>query len=200
MAVTQPTATQIIAGRAALYVSALGTVLPYYAGSPGGWPPVFPAGWQAVGYTEKGVDLIYTPTLNPFTPDEEYSPVYDILKAEKAEVQVIIAEGTLDNYQRAVSASTLTDDATNKVRKTAVGSLPLTYLQLAFTSAAPPGPGVAGGATENPDGTLVVVPKAIAGSAISFDSSRQNVRLFNVKWECRKIAGQDLYDIFEYYH
>jgi hypothetical protein len=199
MSVSQPTATQIVAGPSQLYVAPVGTTAPYIAGSAGAWPPTFPAGWLPVGYTEKGVDLVYTPTLNPFTPDEEYSPVYDILKAEKAELNIVLAEATLENYQRAISASTLTDDATNKVRKASVGSLPLTYLTLAFTAPAPVGPG-APDASETPDGTLVIVPKVIAGSPITFAASRQSVRLFNVKWEARKIAGQDLYSVFEFYH
>src|ERR1700752_1396792 len=98
---SEPTATQIIAGPAVLYTAPLGTKLPTTA-SPATGPPTWPAGWQAAGYTEKGVDLIFTPNIKGFTPDEEAAVVYDILEAEKADISAVLWEATFENYKRAI--------------------------------------------------------------------------------------------------
>jgi hypothetical protein len=57
----EPTATQIIAGQALLYVAPVGTAGPAVTGTPAPWPPVWSGTWKAVGYTDKGVDEIYNP-------------------------------------------------------------------------------------------------------------------------------------------
>lgn len=193
---SEPTATQIIAGPATLYVAPLGTTLPATA-SPATWPPTWPAGWQAVGYTEKGVDLVFTPTVKPFTPDEEASAVYDILEAEKCDVSAILWEATIENYRNAISAHTNTDDG--KVRSLGTGTLTLTYVMVGYQGPAPASDSMTSPAT-TPHGRVIIVQKAIVTSAISLNMSRKDIQKFAVKWEARKIAGQDLYDLFEYYN
>jgi len=196
--VTQPTAQEIIAGPATLYVSPVGTALPaQLTTSPSAWPPVW-TGWTQLGYTEKGVDLITTPTIKPFTPDEVRSPVYDIAEAEKAELSVVLAQATLDNLSRAISASQLVNNAGAKLRTFSFGNFPLTYLQVAAQGPTPVDNDASG--TDTGDGIVAVFYKAITMAAVSLAMTRQSVRLFQVKWDARQITGKNLYDIFEVYH
>jgi hypothetical protein len=193
---SEPTATQIIAGPATLYVAAVGTTAPSTT-SPVTWPPVWPAGWQAVGYTEKGVDLVFTPNIKGFTPDEEAAPVYDILEAEKCDVSAILWEATLENYRTAISAQTYSDNGA--VRTVGTGTLSLSYVAIGFQGPAPVSDSMSSPAIA-PYGRVVIVQKAIVTSAISLNMSRKDIQKFSVKWEARKIAGQDLYDLYEFYH
>ncbi len=192
----EPTVTQLIAGPAAFYVAAVGTTLPATS-SPATWPPVWPAGWQAVGYTEKGVDLIYTPTIKGFTPDEEATEVYDVLEKQKAEISTVMWEATIENYNNFVSAGVFSDDGA--VRKLAVGGLVLRYSAVGFQGPAPIADSMSSPASV-PTGRLVIMQKAIVTSAVSLNMSRQDIQKFTVKFDARKIAGQDLYDLFEFYH
>ncbi len=192
----EPTVTQIIAGPATFYVAAVGTTLPATS-SPATWPPVWPAGWQAVGYTEKGVDLIYTPTIKGFTPDEEATEVYDVLEKQKAEISTVMWEATIENYNNFVSAGVFSDDGA--VRKLAVGGLVLRYSAVGFQGPAPIADSMSSPASV-PTGRLVIMQKAIVTSAVSLNMSRQDIQKFTVKFDARKIAGQDLYDLFEFYH
>jgi hypothetical protein len=193
---SEPTATQIIAGPATLYVAPVGTTLPATS-SPATWPPVWPAGWAKVGYTEKGVDFIYTPTIKGFTPDEEATEVYDILEKIKAEISTTLWEATIENYNTAISSGVFTDDGA--VRKLAVGGLVLRYLAIGFQGPAPVSDSMSSPAS-TPTGRVIIMQKAIVTSAVSVNMSRQDIQKFAVKWDARKIAGQDLYDLFEYYH
>lgn len=192
---SEPTATQIIAGPAVLYVAPVGTTPPATT-SPATWPPTWPAGWQAVGYTEKGVDLIFTPNVKGFTPDEEAAVVYDILEAEKADVSAILWEATIENYNTAVSAGTFADDG--KVRSLATGTLVLRYVAIGFQGPAPVSDSMSSPASD-PTGRVIIMQKAIVTSAINLNMSRKDIQKFSVKWEGRKIAGQPLYTLYEFY-
>lgn len=190
---SEPTATQITAGIAQLYLAPVGTTAPLVTGSPASYPPTL-TGWRQIGYTEKGVNSVYTPSIKGFTPDEEADPVYDILESEKFEISATLAEATVANYQAAISTGLLTNDTTSKVWKVGVGGLTLTYTALVILAPAPPGPSGAG-----VDGRLVYIPKAIVVSAISLDVTRKDIQKFAIKWEARKIAGADLYDFYDFY-
>ena len=193
---SEPTATQIIAGPAVLYIAPLGTTLPTTA-SPATWPPTWPAGWQAAGYTEKGVDLVFTPNIKGFTPDEEASVVYDILEAEKADISAVLWEATFENYKRAISVATTSDDGA--VRKLGTGTLAITYVMIGFQGPAPVSDSMSSPAS-SPDGRVIIFQKAVVTSSTSLNMSRKDIQKFSVKWEARKIAGQDLYDLYEFYH
>lgn len=190
---SEPTATQITAGIAQLYLAAVGTTAPTVTGSPATYPPTL-TGWRLVGYTEKGVDSVYTPSIKPFTPDEEADAVYDILDSEKFEVSATLAEATVANYAAAISTSTLTNDTTSKVWTVGVGGLTLAYTALVILAPAPPGPSGAG-----VSGRMLYIPKAIVSSAISVNVTRRDIQKFAIKWEARKIAGTDLYDLYDFY-
>jgi hypothetical protein len=195
---TQPTAQEITSGPSQIFVSPVWTALPtQLTTSPSTWPLTFPSPWRELGYTEKGVDLICTPTIKPFTPDEERSPVYDIPQAEKAELGVVVAQSILDNYALAVSAVALTT-VNARMRKLSHGNLALTYVQVAVVGPSPVDPDASG--TSVGDGVLAVFYKAISMAPITFGITRQNVRLFSLKWDARKLANQSLYDIYDIFH
>jgi hypothetical protein len=193
---SEPTSTHLIAGPATLYVAPVGTTPPSTS-SPATWPPTWGAGWQAVGYTEKGVDLVFTPTIKGFTPDEEAYSIYDIFESGKVDISAILWESTIENYNTAISAAVFTDGG--GIRKLAVGGLVLRYVAIGFQGPAPVSDAMSSPAS-SPDGRVVIMQKAIVTSAISLSMSRKDLQKFSVKWEARKIAGQDLYDVYEYYH
>lgn len=197
MPTTEPTAARVIAGAALLYVAPLGTTLPAVTGTPAAFPPTWPAGWNPVGYTDKGVDLVYTPTVKPYTPDEETSPIYDILSAEKVEISATLVEATLLNLQRAISACTVTNDATSKVNKLSVGSQALNYVMVGVQGPTPADTGE--GTAETGSGLIIVAQKALASSAITWAATKKDIRKYAVKFDLRKIAGVDLFDIWEFY-
>ena len=198
---SEPTATQLIAGPATLYIAPVGTTPPSTT-SPVVWPPVWPAAWTKVGYTEKGVDLIYTPTFKGFTPDEEASEVYDILEKQKAEISTILMEATFENYKNMLATAVITDSGPGgpgAVRQIAIGGLSINYIAVGFQGPAPVSDGMSSPASF-PTGRVVIVPKALMTSAVSINMSRQDIQKFTCKWDARKIANQDLYDLYEFYH
>lgn len=195
---SEPNVNQVIAGPAQLYSAPVGTAIPTAVStSPATWPPVWAAPWQRLGYTEKGVDLVFTPSIKGFTPDEEAFPIYDIFESAKCDVSAILWEATLENYNRALSASTFTDDGISK-RTVATGTTTLTYISIAFQGPAPATDTMSSPAT-TPLGRVLIVYKAIVTSAISLAMTRKDLQKFSCKWEARKIQGQDLYDLYEIY-
>lgn len=189
---SEPNNLNVIAGPALLYIAPVGTTPPPITGS-SEWPIVWPVGWIPIGYTDSGVDFTYTPTLKSFTPDEESSPVYDILQAEKFEVAATLAEPLMSVYNSAISASAITTDAVNGVIDVNAGSLPLNYVAVGVQ-----GPAPAQSSTTPAKGRMLIVQKAIAGSPISYKMQRKDVVKFAVKWEARKITGQNLFDLYEF--
>jgi hypothetical protein len=194
----EPLATRIIAGPALLYVAPLASTLPTVTGSPAVWPPTWPAAWIPVGYTDKGVDVVYTPTVKPYTPDEETFSVYDVLTAEKIEISAVLAEATLTNLKNAIAAATYTNDATSKVNKLAVGTGVLSYVMLGIQGPTPIDTGIT--PAQVGDGLIVVAQKTLAQSSFTWAATKKDIRKYSVKWDIRKISGVDALDIWEFYH
>ena len=195
---SEPNVNQIIAGPAKLYAAPVGTALPtQITTSPATWPPTWASPWQPLGYTEKGVDLVFTPSIKGFTPDEEAFPVYDIFESGKADISAILWEATMENYNRALSAATFVDDGISK-RTIGPGTTTLTYISIAFQGPAP-STDTMSSPTTTPFGRVLIAYKAIVTSAISLAMTRKDLQKFSCKWECRKIQGQDLYDVIEVY-
>ena len=94
----EPDATQIVAGPGKLYVAALGSALPTVDGH-GEYPVTWPAAWKAVGYTDAGIDIVYTPTIKAIMVDEEASPVSDVLSEEKFHLAAHLALSGLQVLQ-----------------------------------------------------------------------------------------------------
>lgn len=100
-------AQNVIAGSAILYIAPTGTALPTLTTLPSAaaWAS---ASFTQPGYTDKGVEFIYTPTFKNIDVDEEMSPVNQLLTAEKAEIKVALAEATLANLAISIPGSAIT--------------------------------------------------------------------------------------------
>ena len=183
----EPDATQIIAGSGLLYVAPLGTTLPT-VDSHGEYPIAWPAGWTPVGYTDAGIDLVYTPTIKELFVDEETAPVADVLATEKFHVAAHLAEATLANLNRAIAASTLTDhSATLGDINVNAGSQALNYCMV----------GVSGPAPGTGKIRLLIMRKAITTSAVSMKIQRKDKVVIPVQFDARKLSGYNLFDIWD---
>jgi hypothetical protein len=183
----EPDTTQIVAGPGLIYIAPLGSSLPA-ADAHGEYPVTWPVAWLQVGYTDAGIDLNYSPTIKSLRVDELASPVSDVLEEEKFHVMAHLAEVTLLNYSRSISACTYLDDSVAKETiKVSIGSKPLSYVMVGIQGPAP--------------GTnlvrLVIIQKAIANGAVGFKMQRKDKVVFPVQWEARQISGQDLVDIYD---
>lgn len=184
----EPDATQVVAGPGKLYVAALGSTLPT-VGSHGEYPITWPAAWKAVGYTDAGIDIVYTPTIKAIMVDEEASPVSDVLSEEKFHLAAHLAEVTLQNLNYAIAASTFTDNSVSESEiVVAGGSKALQYFMV----------GVQGPAPGTNLQRLVICQKAIANAAVSMKFQRKDKMVIPVQFEARKISGQDLFDVYDF--
>lgn len=185
---SEPDATNIVAGSGLLYVAPLGTTLPT-VDAHGEYPIVWPMGWVKVGYTDDGIDLVYTPSVKELMVDEEAAPVGDILTTEKYAITAKLAEATLANMNRAISASTFVDDSTaNETITVSLGSKPLNYLMV----------GVEGPAPSTNLRRVIIMQKAIAKSAVSMKMQRKDKVSIPVSFEARKLSGIDLVNIYDF--
>lgn len=183
----EPDATQIIVGSGLLYVAPLGTTLPV-TDAHGEYPLSWPAGWVLVGYTDAGIDIVYTPTIKEIMVDEETAPVADVLAAEKFHVASHLAEATLANLNRAIAASTLTDhSATLGDINVNAGSQALNYVMV----------GVSGPAPGTNKIRLLIMQKAIQTTAVAFKIQRKDKVVFPVQFDARKLSGKNLFDIWD---
>jgi len=172
----QPDVASIIAGPGLLYIAPVGTAQPALT-----TPLVWPAAWYTVGYTDAGIDCIYTPTIKEVYVDEEAAVVLDILEKEKFVVQAHLAEVSLTNLQASISASTYVA-ATPQIT---AGSLPLQYVAVGVVGPAP------GGYTNR----VILLSKAITTVAVSMKITRKDKQVFPVSWDARKIQGVSLFSI-----
>jgi hypothetical protein len=132
--------SNILVGSVALYVAASGSTLPNVDGT---MPIVWPVAWTKCGYTESGVDCSYSPSVKEIKVDEELAPVLYVLDGEKADISASLAEGTLTNLNRGISASTLTTSAADATHaalsKLKFGSGALTEVMVGFQGYSPQG-------------------------------------------------------------
>ena len=183
---SEPNATNVVAGSGLLYIAPLGTTLPT-VDMHGEYPVSWPMGWTAVGYTEDGIDLVYTPSLKEIMVDEEAAPVQDVLATEKFAITAKLAEATLANMNAAIAASTITTDSTNETITVSIGSKPISYVMV----------GVQGPAPGTNLARIVICQKAIAKAAVSMKIQRKDKVVIPVSFEARKITGTDLVDIYD---
>ncbi len=171
----EPDVSQVVAGPGALYIAPVGTALPTLTGA----TAVFPTGWTAVGYTDAGIDAIYTPTIKEIYVDEQAAPVLDILEKEKFVLQAHLAEVNLRNLQAAIAASTYTPATPSIVG----GSLPLRYTMVCVTGPAP----------DTYSQRVILLQKAITTVAVSMKITRKDKQVFPVSFDARQIQGQNLF-------
>jgi len=173
----EPDVSQIIAGPALLYVAALGTTLPTLT-----LPLVWPAGWRQVGYTDAGVDAIYTPTIKEIYVDEETAPVDDILEKEKFVISAHLAELGLKNLNTAIAASAYVPTGNPTL---SAGSLALNYIMV----------GVVGPAPDTFTSRVILLQKALSTAAVNLKMTRKDKQIIPVSFDARKIQGQNLFTI-----
>ena len=102
------------------------------------------------------MDLIFTPNIKGFTPDEEAAVVYDILEAEKADISAVLWEATYENYKSVISVATTSDDG--KVRKLGIRTLTITYVMIGFQGPAPVADSMSSPASVS-DGRVIIFQK-----------------------------------------
>ena len=171
----EPDTSQIVAGPGKLYIAALGTTLPTLTGS----TAAFSAGWTQCGYTDAGIDAIYTPTIKEIYVDEQAAPVLDILEKEKFVVQAHLAEVGLRNLTAAIAASTFVGGVLS------AGSDPIVYVMVGITGPAP----------DTYTQRVILMQKAITTVAVSMKMTRKDKVVFPVSWDARQISGQPLFTI-----
>jgi hypothetical protein len=165
-------AGNVIKGSGVLYVAPLGTSLPNLDGT---IPVVWPSGWKAVGYTEDGVEIQYTPTFKDVVVDEEMAPIDNFLSAEKATVSAKLAEATLVNLQRAIAGSKLSSasGSPDKATTLKVGSSALdNQVMLGFEGPAP----------STQVTRIFIAYKAKAIGAIALKVQRTSQQVINGEW------------------
>lgn len=176
-------ASNVIAGSGVLYMAPKGTALPTLTSLPITWP----ATWVASGYTDDGVDFVYTPTFKDINVDEELSPVQVLLTAEKMEVSLKMAETTLLNLTKAIAGSSLVQDSTTST--VYFGSASQASLQEWILGFEGPAPGT--GATR-----VIIVRRVLSKAAVSFKYQRKDKIVYAVKFEAladsTQSAGQRL--------
>lgn len=165
----------VIAGFGALYLAPKGTTIPTLASLPIDW-----SAFSAPGYTDAGVDFIYTPTFKDINVDEEMSPVQKLLTAEKLVVNAILAETTLINLARAIAGSTLVDDTGTTSTLTFGSAATTNELVLGFQ-----GPAPGGSATR-----AIICYRVKAVAAVTFKYQRQDKIVYNVSFEALADSGQ----------
>lgn len=184
---SEPDSSQIVAGSGLLYIAPLGTAIPSL-NVHGEFPVTWPAGWVAVGYTQKGIDIVYTPTIKELRVDEATAPVGDILEQEKFAIAVSLAEANLPNLANAVSASTITTNTAGGTIQLSAGAQAIKYVMLGIQAPAP-----------SPNkGRIVICQKVIAKAAVSLKINRTEMVTYNVSWEARQVSGFNLFDIYDF--
>lgn len=184
---SEPDATQLVKGSGVLYVAPLGTTLPTLDAH-GEYPITWPAGWVAVGYTEDGIDMVYTPTVKPLHVDEETAAVDDVLAEEKFVISAKLSEATLQNLNYAIAASAYTSDPAGSDVNVKVGSKALTYFMA----------GVEGPAPGTNKRRICLVEKAIASAAVSLKIQRKDKVVIPLTLEARQISGHQLFQIHDF--
>jgi hypothetical protein len=181
-------ATNVIAGSGIMYLAPAGTAVPSIASLPITW-----TGFDSPGYTDDGVEFVYSPTFKDITVDEEMSPVDKLLTAEKLEVNVKLAETTLKNLQKAIAGSSLVEGVGISTLYLGSASSTQEWI-LGFVGPAPLANGNAS--------RVILLWRVKATAAVTFKYQRKDKVIYTVKFEAladsTKSAGQRLAKIQDY--
>ena len=101
-----PDATNVLVGAGVFYTSPVATAKPDEDADLLVW-----TSWEDVGYTDGGVEMEYTPVFFDAVVDQTLPPVRTALTGEQLLVRVPMAEATLKNLSKAISASTFSTEA-----------------------------------------------------------------------------------------
>lgn len=197
MSVPQFQVTNVIAGAGNLYTAPSGTALPSLATMPtdSAWQT---AGFIPSGYTDDGVQFVYTPQTKDINVDEEMSPVQILLIGEKLEISVKLAEATLNNLLKAIAGSSLVLGA--GVSTLYLGSAAQANVQEFVLGFSGPAPGTEAGAGLT--GRAIAVYRVKATAAVTIHYQRKDKVVYNVKFtalaDSTQSAGQRLCKIIDY--
>lgn len=187
-------ATNVISGSGALYVAPFGTLLPSLLTIPAeaDW---ITAGFEPTGYTDDGVEFISTPQFKDIDVDEEMSPIDKLLIGEKLEVQVKLAETTIQNLAMAMAGGTLEIGAgTSTLYLGSINPQNIKQWTLGFTGPAP----LANGNQTR----VIIVQKVMATAAVTFKYQRKDKMIYAVKFDAladsTQPAGQRLFRAIDY--
>jgi hypothetical protein len=197
MSVPQFQATNVITGSGFFYIAPKGTAFPSLATMPTDttWQT---AGFVPSGYTDDGIQTVYTPQFKDITVDEELSPVDVRLIGEKLEISFKMAESTLNNLVRAIAGSTLTLGA--GVSTLSIGSPSDAGQGEVVLGFMGPAPGTETGASTT--GRVMQVWRAKNTAAVTYHAQRKDKVIFNVKFtalaDSSQAAGAKLAKITDY--
>jgi len=183
--------TNVIAGFGTMYLAPSGTSEPSVASYPVSW-----TSFTSPGYTDDGVEFVYTPTFKDITVDEEMAVVQKLLIGEKLEINVKLAETTLVNLLKAIAGASLVEvgDGTSKLYLGSPAQSSVQTWVLGFDGPAP----LANGKQNR----IILVHKVIATAAVTFKYQRKDKIIYNVKFEAladsTQPAGQRLAKIVDF--
>lgn len=188
---TEPNVANVFAGPTALYLAAVGTAPPSLATPPADadW---LTAGFKRLGYTDSGVDLVSTPSVKDITPDETISPILQIITGVKADFKVTLYEATIENLNRAIALTALTNPGSG-IKTLGLGSgNPLITWALGFQGPAP------GGATDR----VIVAWRVQVTSAITQSYQRKDISklacTFSALADSSQASSQDVYKVVDF--
>lgn len=187
----EPNSANVFAGPTALYLAAAATAPPSLATLPAAsaWTT---AGYSLVGYTDSGVEFVTTPSVKDIIPDEVISPILQLVTGVKVEIKATLLEPTLENLQRAIALSALTNPGLG-IKTLSIGSgNPLKEFALGFQGPAP------GGATDR----VITVWRVNVSSAIAQSYQRKDVAklacVFSALADSTKASGRDIYEVTDF--
>lgn len=188
--ITAGDVTQVIVGPARILIAPKGSALPPTNATPIAWD----VAWKEVGYTDKGVDLAYAPTVKDIMVDELLSPVQKILTAEKADISAVLSQATLANLKNAISAATLSTTVPGPTQvgltQIGVGTGTLQEVMVGIEGLSPAG-----------FWRMIIGYRAIAQASIKMSFARTDNTKFpldlSLLADSSKAIGHQLFDIWD---
>ena len=186
------TAANVLIGVGKLYVAPALTAIPTLPTTKAG--TVTWTSWTDVGYTEGGVTFDYAPEVFEGKVDQELAPVITELMGESLKIKTNLAEATVKNLARAISASTFTSTAatTSTAAKNQVefGSGTLAETMIGFEGTAP------GGGRR-----VIVIYRARSTGTAGLAYKKDALNAISVEWgalaDATKDAGKRLCKIID---
>ena len=186
----------ILVGPGELYLAPVGTTPPDEDDDILVW-----TGWTNMGYSDGGIELEYTPEIADHFVDQETGPVKSTLTSEQFLVRAPLAEVTLGNLNKAISASTFStvpaaSGVTGKDILT-VGTGPRPEWALGFEADSP---------ESQADGTqgwrLLIVWRVLSVAAIGQAYQKAEKTLFNSEFRAQvdssKSKGERMFRLVDW--
>lgn len=197
MSVPQFQVTNVLVGSGFFYTAPAGTASIDQSTMPTD-STVQTGGFTPSGYTDDGVQFVYTPQMKDITVDEELSPVDVRLIGEKLEINLKMAEATLNNLVLSIAGSTLTKSGGISTLVIGSPSNPdQGEVKLFFMG---PAPGTETNAATT--GRSIQVWRAKASAAVTYHAQRKDKVIYNVKFtalaDSSQAAGARLCKIVDY--